>query len=324
VISVFKKNDLVNFILLLPYAIVLRLYSFLEPNAYVPGDQDSFLSSWLLGDVVSSPLAQAIVAILLLYGQAILINMLTTEHRIYRIPSALSGMVYILIMSSVPVFQQLTPALIGMSFVILSTFSVFNTYKKQSAKTAIFNAALSAAFAVLIYPPYALLVISFMMGLAALISFDWKSKLQFIFGFGVVFWVIGGFLYFFDVLDWSFFDQIGFVGSVGELLSSSFYEKAMLTGSLVLVVLALANYYNYRKKKGIEIRKKIDYFYWMLLTGFLSLFLFRSLELQHFLFLSLGLSIFIGLTFADLKNAFLGELAHILLIAGVFFLQFGL
>ncbi len=321
-IAIFKKNDLVNFVLLLPYAIVLRLNSLVHPVQYTVKAGDSFITTWLFESVFAAPILQAILGILLVYIHAVLINTMANAHRLHRIPSALSGMSYILLVSCIEELQVLSPALIGMTFVILATYSIFNTYKNSIANSAIFNAALSGALATLIYPPYLILVLAFMVGLGMMRSFNWKEKFQFIFGFSVVFWIVGSFLYSMDWLDWPFLDQVGISDSYRDLVAVKGGRLYILIGAIFLISVTLFNYYNYKKKKGIDIRKKIDYFYWLILSSFFVLFLFRNMELTYLIFLSLPLAIFIGMTWNNIKSSLISELIHVLILVGIFYNHF--
>jgi len=319
VITIFKKNDLLNVLLLLPYVIILRLYSLQHPQSYVVQESDSFLSNYIFSSLIPSPLTQAIIAIILVYLHAILINTIVNKHRIYQRPSSLAGMTYILLLGCLPEFQQLTPALIGMTFLILTVFSVFNTYKQANAVMAITNSALNAAIASLLYPPYSIIIIALVVGLGMLRSFGFKEKLQFLTSWLVVFWIFGSLLFFLGLLDWGFWNQIGLVGSMSELSSLDNRSYFLLGGIGLLVFIVVSNYYNYRKKKEIEIRKKIDFFYWMLLMGFFSLLLFKNLTTQHLVFLCLPIAVFISMSWLILKQTAYAEILHFSLLGLIFY-----
>ncbi|MFT4567042.1 MAG: hypothetical protein ACI9FN_002005 [Saprospiraceae bacterium] len=318
-ITIFKKNDLLNVLLLLPYTILLRLYSLVNPQAYQVQDSDSFLSTYIFSNLITSPITQAIVAIALVYGHALLINHVVNKNRIYQRPSSLAGMTYILLVSCIQEFQQLTPALIGLSFLILTVFSIFNTYKQTNAVKAITNSALNASVASIVYPPYSIIIVALLIGLGILRSFGTKEKLQFLTSWFVMLWVFGSFLFFLGVLDWGFWNQVGLVGTLSELWSLDQNSYVLLGVTAVLIFIVISNYYNYKKKKAIEIRKKIDFFYWMLLMGFVSLLLFKNLESQHLIVLCMPIAVFVSMSWLLIRQPGYAEIFHFSALGLIFY-----
>ncbi len=322
-INVFRKNDLANIILLLPYTIVLRIHSILHPVAYTAKDVDSILIKWFF-DTVSAPLTQSIIAIVLIFGQAILINSLGNGHRLYRTPNALAGMFYILLVSSIPDLQILSPALIGITFILIAVFYIFKTYKMTVAATSIFNAALASAIAAIIYPPYFIAIVAIFMGLTMMRNFKLIERIQFMVGYGVLLWIFGVLLFYYDLLSAQTFSFLSFPGAMIEITWLDQKTLWTLGSVLFLVFLSLVNYYNFVKKKGIDVRKKISFFYWLLACSLIALIFFQGLSYQHFFFVATSFAVFLAMTTLLIRNRLLSELLHLFLLVGVFYLQFGL
>jgi len=322
VITIFRKNDVLNFFLLLPYAVVLRLYSLWHPQPYTVLTEDTIVTQWLFS-LLESPLLQSIIAIILVFGQAILINVLANNHRLHRLPTALAGMIYILMVSCIKEFQVLTPALIGLTFILISIFNVFNTYKLANASASIFNATFSGAVATILYPPYAVILFALFVGFAMIRNFSAKERIQFLIGFGVLFWIVGAFLFFFNILDWGVFENITMPGALFDFWqiggNNLWYSLGV---AALLIFISLLNYYNYMKKKVIDIRKKIDFFYWLMLSSFLSLLFFKHLSFQHYLFPIVSLSIFLSMSVLLVRNKALVELLHLVLVGIILYSQF--
>ena len=312
---------MVNILLLLPYTVLLRIHSLIHPVAYSPTTLDTPLSKWFF-DLVSLPLVQSIIAILLVFGQAIFINLLANNHRLHRLPSALAGMCYVLIVSAIPEFMYLTPALLGTSFILIAIFSVFNTYKLSNAAKSIFNAAICSSAAALIYPPFLFAVLAIFIGLAMMRNFRMIERIQFMLGFGVLVWIVAAFFFFFDLFSIDFFSMISVRKAITQYSWSNLVLMIPLGIIGLLVLISLLNYYNFMKKKGIDIRKKIDFFYWLLLCSLLSALLFAGLGHQHYIFAAISLSLFMSMAVLLVRNVFLVELIHFLVIIGVFYYQF--
>lgn len=320
-ISVFRNNDVLNIFLLLPYAILLRISSLVHPVAYQGHEMDTILMEWFFA-IIPSPVIQSILAIILVFSQGIIINLIANNHRLHRLPSALSGMVYIMLASALPEFQQLTPALIGMTFVLIAILNVFRTYNLNIAAKNIFNAALASSVAAMCYLPYISIILALFIGLSMMRNFKLKEKLQFLVGYGVSFWIVGSFLYFLGYFKLSLFQHIDFPGSISSFYAASSNSWISLGVVVLFLLVALLNYYNFMKKKGIDIRKKIDFFYWLLLCGFLALILFKDAGFQLYFFLITPLALFLSMGIMMVRNIALAELFHLFALAGIFYLHF--
>ena len=320
-ISVFRNNDVINIFLLLPYAILLRIHSLIYPVAYEGHAMDTFLMTWLY-NIISSPLIQSILAILLVFTQGILINLIANNHRLHRLPSALSGMVYVLLASITPEFLQLTPALIGMTFVLIAILNVFKTYNQSLAVKSIFNSALASSVAAMCYIPYISVIIALFIGLSMMRNFKFKEKLQFVTGYGVAFWIVGSFLYFTGYFTIDFWDFIAFPGSISSFYSKTSTSWISLGIIVVFVLIALLNYYNFMKKKGIDIRKKIDFFYWLMLCSLLALVIFKDVGFQLYFFLMTPLALFLSMGIIMVRKIALLELLHFFAVIAIFYVHF--
>ncbi len=320
-VSLFRNNDVINFLLLVPYAVILRLYSLITPVAYLPSSDDTIVTTWIF-TLISNPFLQSIIAILLVFSHALMINIMANNYRVHRLPTALAGMIYIFLASCIKELQVLTPALIGLTFILIAVFNVFKTYKLTRATPNIFNASFSCALATIIYPPFIVLTIAFFAGFLSMRNFSFKERIQFIIGFGILFWIAGAFLFAYDALNWTFWDYLSVPGIFAGFTTKAgnFWINLGISGLLIIVV--LINYYNYMKKKVIDIRKKIDFFYWLLLCAFLSLFLFQPLDAQHYLILAVSLSVFLSMSLLLIKNKVLAELLHLIGLVAVFYFQF--
>ncbi len=322
-INIFKKNDVVNIFLLLPYTIILRLYSLIHPTAYQVTELDPIWLGWFF-DLVNSPIIQSVIAILLIFAQAVVINLLGNRHHIFRMPSALGGMFYIIMISAIPELQVLSPALIGVSFLLASIYNVFNTYKQTIAASSIFNAALFSAIAAIIYPPFVIAMISIFIGLSMMRNFKAVERIQFVIGFGVMIWIVGVLFFYYDLFDSStFFDNIVPLGLISEIDFKDSKTLWVAGVSSFLILLSFGNYYSYVKKKGIDVRKKIGFFYWLLVSALLALLIFKFIDYQHFYYLALSLALFVSMAVLLIKNTALSELIHLFLLGGIYYYQFG-
>jgi len=231
-------------------------------------------------------------------------------------------MVYILLASAVPQLQYLSPALIGATFIIIAAFQVFNTYKLNAATVFIFNAALTSCLAAFIYPPFTLVVLGIFIGLATLRNFSLVERAQFLIGYVAVLWILSALYFYIDKLDITDLSFSNFPGVVRDLEYTLSHKNIIVLVYLALVFVVLLNYYNYVKKKGIDVRKKIAFFYWLMICSFLSLFIYLGIDLQHMVFLAIPLAFFLSMSLLMVRQIFLLEVMHLCIIVGLMYYQF--
>jgi len=317
-ISIFRKNEVVNVFLLLPYAIILRLHSLLHPQAYIVQENDPIFVR-VLFDFIDDPLLQSILGVILVFTHGVLINLLANNHRIHRIPSALSGMVYILLASIALPFQILSPVLIATTFILIAVHQIFRTYKITVASKKIANAAFASAMASMIYPPYILFSVVGFVGLGMMRNFKWVERLQYMIGYLLIYWMVGAFLFFLGLLNWDFLSYFEAPGIVTTIAYTSPRAQIILGAIFITLFILLLNYYNFMKKKGIDIRKKIDFFYWLLLCSFLAVFIFPSIGYTHLYFVMISASIFISMLLMMIKHTALAEVLYLCIVITIFY-----
>lgn len=317
-IELFRKNDISSMILLLPFTVVMRLYSLIYPTSYQPLEHTGYFSEWFFNHFIDYPIFQAIIAIVLIYFQAVLINISTNNNKIFYNQNGIPGYLYILFTSMFVGQQTLSPAIIAMTFVLFASLSVFNVYKKNEATKPIFNAAIYLTIATVIYPPCLFLLLAHFIEIFVLRSMSIKEILQFAFGIGVLYWIIGSALFYFGHLSSDMFFNLDFFGSSSLLIPKSINESWPLALIIISVVTVLSSQYGYMKKKGIESRKKIDFYFWVMLFSFFTLFFYASIDFSILVFLALPLAILISMNLIDQKNIYRTELINLLLLSTAF------
>jgi len=145
VLGFFRTNQITANFLLILYVIVARSAIFVFPQDWEP------VSSGLFSDAVyrlvgTSGLWPAIWAAMLVFVQAVLVNALVAKFRIANEITYFPGVFYVLLSSCIPEFHYLSPALMANTFYILAFYELFDTYKKLSAASWLFNLGLWRLF----------------------------------------------------------------------------------------------------------------------------------------------------------------------------------
>jgi len=194
VLALFRTNQFVANILLLLYAVVVRGSVFIHSETVAlsqPGIFSKLLYQWLPPNSIEG----FAVATILVFIQAVILNIAVGKNRIANEISLLPGMFYVLLSSAFSEFLYLSPLILANTFYIIVLMELFSTYRKYSAAGAIFNIGLWAGVASLFYGSYLFLFILGMAGLAILRSFKLKEQLMAISGLLVPYILTGTYFF---------------------------------------------------------------------------------------------------------------------------------
>ena len=293
-IEIFRRNLFVNSILLLPYVFILRLNTVLHPVGFTLGESANVFQKSIFF-TLTDPLAQNIFANLLIFCQALLINHLYLKNRLSKNATLFPGLFYIIFITLIDENNLLAPILIANTFIILAVLNVLETYKLPQAKVYIFNTGFILAMASLFYSPYFAFILFGVISLLQLRSFKIAEKLQFFIGFGVPYFLLFTYRYWFGI---SFVDL--------DFINEIFFRIPKF------------------RTESIQAQKKIDIFYWVLLFCLISFFIFNTPGLHHILSIAFPLSVLIGCLVSDAKRTVTLEIVHILVVSLIFITQFKL
>ena len=321
VLALFRTNQFVANILLLLYAVVVRGSVFIHSETVTlsqPGIFSKLLYQWLPPNSIEG----FAVATILVFIQAVILNIAVGKNRIANEISLLPGMFYVLLSSAFSEFLYLSPLILANTFYIIVLMELFSTYRKYSAAGAIFNIGLWAGVASLFYGSYLFLFILGMAGLAILRSFKLKEQLMAISGLLVPYILTG--TYFFLTDNFSEFwqnqirDTFGFFDLEGTA-DLIFYIKMGLLGLMLLTF--ISSYNNYTKKKNIQQQKYINVLFTGLLLSTLPFLFQANIQLDHLLILSPTAGILLSFNFQNARPP-IAESIHLLLLIGLLILQF--
>ncbi len=323
-LSLFRQNLFFNSLLLLPYTIIIRIHSLIYPDSYKSAEIEGWLNWTFFEWVKDLPILQSILAILLIFLQAVTINYIVNRHRLSLRPNLFPGVIYILLVSISKECLYLNPVLFANIFFLLAVVNLFKTYRIAQVSTSIFNSAFFIAIASLFYLPVLLYLLPCFIALFMLRSFRIKERMQYILG-AITALYLSFSIFFYSGLHTSFF-QLYFSKNLALPSVSEIQLKAMIPLGLIVVALIVVttNYYSLRKKKSIQSQRKIDILYWFLLFSPLMLLLWHRIDSFGLLLVSMPLSILIGMILYRIKNQVVAELIHFIALAAIFVTHFGL
>lgn len=321
-LSIFRTNQILTGILLLPY--VLLLYASVLFVPQVSSDPESYgiLSEFIYNWLGDRTLMSNIVAGLLLWLQSFMINFISLRHRLQNELNLLPGLFYIFLCSCIPDFLYLSPILMGNTFFIIALAQIMESYKKTAVAEKIFNVGFWLGVAGLFYFSFNILIIWGIIGVGLLRGFRVNEILQVVSGLIVVLLLAGTIYYWngdFDVfLSKQFTSNLSF-WDFGSKLDYSIWIKGGIIA--LLVIIAFFSFSKFVSKRIMQVQRKISVIYRALFVILITLLFQAGISIEHLLMFMVPLSFFMSIYFTDMKRS-LAETLHLILLVAVLVFQF--
>jgi hypothetical protein len=268
VIAIFKQKSPGNVAVLLLFGLLLKLPLFLYPKNIVASQVDGRLYQWLVSSLPSGNAASySVIAFILLYTQALMINYLVNEYRMISKGTYLPAMAYLLITSLLPEWNYFSSPMLANSFIIWIFIYLFKLYNSNNARAEIYNIGLIAGITSYIYFPSAAFAICVLLGLMILKPFRLNEIVLFILG--------GTTPYYFHVVYLFLFSQLNFANFFPHVSVKvpAIKNSIWLAGSISLLTIPflIGGYYVqvHLRRMLIQVRKN-----WSILLLYLLLAFF--------------------------------------------------
>jgi hypothetical protein len=322
VLNIFRTNQIITGILLLPYAVLLYSSVFILDSTPPIIENSGIFSDWVLTKLAGNTLLSNIIAIVLLCLQSFMINAIALKHRLQNEFTLFPGLFYILLCCLLPDFLYLSPVLMGNTFFIIALGQILECYKKNSVSDRIYIVGFWLGIAGLFYFSFNLLIFWAIVGLSSLRAFRINEVFQVLFGLLTVFVLVGTYHFWFGQLDffwqkqfsdnftfWGFDDTEGyFVWIKGGLIAFLVAASALLSGSFM-------------NKKVMQVQKKITVLVRSLFIITLTFLFQAEISTEHLLLFMVPLCFFASFFFSNMKRN-IAESLHLIILFGVLFFQY--
>jgi hypothetical protein len=319
-LQLFRTNSPVAAVILLIYAVLVRLHDFIMPSDWQPVNPNYF-SKIIYDWVGTNGFIPSLIALLLVFFQGFMLNQIITNNKMQQIPNYFPAVAYVLIASAIPEFLELHPLHFANTFFIIGISELFKSYRKYEAASQLFNVGFCIAIGSLFYFSFNALLLFAIVGLFIVRSFSLREILIIFIGFFVPFFLIGTYLFWIDSFDtfrniWANFYFLDF----NLVWEAATYAKLGLF--LFLLILSFVNFQSFYYRTNIQTQKYVSMFYWAMFTALISLIYQGNIELGHLLILTPSLAVFLGLILTKLKNKAVAEFLHLSLLIIVLILQY--
>ena len=200
-VSIFKEKSASAVFSLTVVSIGTRLF-FLQQPPVINSSSDDGLIYWVLSRLTFMPA----VAIALLYHaiiilQALRLNYALNDLRMYPRQGYTTALAYVLLTALVPVWNNLSAALVINSMVIWLLFRIMKLYNSSSPRSLVYNIGMIAGCTVLLYFPSLPVVLVSFIALAVFRPFRFNEWLILLLGILTPFYFLGGYLFWNDRLE---------------------------------------------------------------------------------------------------------------------------
>lgn len=200
-IGLLRQKNPANILVLFVTGILIRLPYFKHGDSPLVNDHSAILYTEIISWFSwfsSSPVFFNILAYLIIFIQALLLNRLINDQRMTQRSTYLPATGYLLVTTLVPEWNYFSAPLLVNLFVLLIFSGLLKLYNKEKVRAGIFNLGIYSGISVFIYFPTVVFVAWFLLGLMVMRPFRLSEWLICILGFLSPFYFFSAYLFITD------------------------------------------------------------------------------------------------------------------------------
>ncbi|MDQ6813471.1 MAG: hypothetical protein M3040_07045 [Bacteroidota bacterium] len=304
-VALFKDRSPATVFWLFILSFIVHSHFIIDVPVIPANRQDGLLSAFLNNYVA---LLNPAIIIFIYHGiviiEAVRINYLFNDHRMYSKNNFLAAMVYILLTGIFKEWSNLTPALIANFLVIWLFGRAIRLYNNPSPKTLLFNIGLLIGISILLYHPSALLILVAFFALMVVRPFIITEWVVLLMGVILPYYFLASYLYLNDQLSsiLAYLPKLG-LNIPRTIISPTFF----VTVGLILVILIFGMIYSQQESRRllIQVRKNWVVLTVMLLTTLPIPFINKGVGIESLLLWIVPASPYIAKGFLGPKTNFI-------------------
>lgn len=322
-IRLFCSNNNLALAVLLVYALLLRLpVLFLSPpeiqtldEAFNQAPLSQWVLRWFVKDGFILPWIHYLLGTAIVYGQAVLLNTILFEHKVFRDATFLPSLLYVLLASCLPHFLYLSGPMIAASPLIWAYKVQFNSFKASKAYNQAFTTGWLCALAAMFYAPFLVFFLFAFLSWTSIRPFILREYAILLIGFLFPLYAIVSISYFRErLMEWASMQFGGFAQLPQWVGSFHWTQLLILLSLLLMTLLSLWSVQRLMFKSVIQIRIYLRLFIYTLPLAFIAIALAAAYEFTHFFILALPLAALFIEFLKGLKRPYIAELIHVILL----------
>lgn len=302
-IRFFRSSFPAQYIVIGLIGLMLWGKSFVQPPPMPAPEGPVPLYSLLFFLLSGIPHLAVLVGFLLVFAETWWLNILLNKHELVLKNSSLASLVFIIMMSSSPLYLTTHPLNICMLCLIIIINNLMLSYNRADDLDLIYSSGFFTAIGSLVYFPFLLMLIIIPVSFILFRSGKWREQAAAIIGFITPFIFLSVYYFLTDQLK----DQ---VGSYKKMFSSFFFYPIhlhtddWLIGISTLVLAIWGFYYllSGPMSKTAEIRAKTYLIVWLVLISILSVIYSTSLVVYHLIMIFPALTLMLTSAFLGIKK----------------------
>lgn len=266
-VALFKDRSPATIIWLFILSFIVHSHFIVNPPVVPNIGHDGLLSIFLLKYIANlSPVFLIFLYHAIVLIQALRLNFLFNDHRMYSKTNFLAAMVYVLLTGIFTEWSNLTPALIENLVVIWLFSKIIRLYGNTNPKALLFNIGLLIGISIVLYQPSALLILVAFFALSILRPFIITEWFVLLMGIIFPFYLVLSYLYLTDKIS----SIVTYIPSWGIniphiTVSASFF----VTIGLILILLMTGMFYSQQESRRLLIQVRKNWTMLMVMLIFL-------------------------------------------------------
>lgn len=307
-VFLFRDKSDINLIFLLVLSVLVHFHVWSHPPLVVANESDGLLSYILIHHVKPlNSLALIILFHVIVLSQAVRINILLSQFKMFQQISYLPAFTYIMLTALFPYWDVISAGLIANSLVIWILVKLFKLYDQTQPKTLEFNMGLIVGVSILLYEPIAILIPVVLFAVAIIRPFKLPEWLVLLMGIILPYYFLFTFLfltnqantfrYFLPKLNWK-----------NPLVQP---ELNVILALVVIGVQLIAGFYHWQQQQLrfiIQVRKYWGVLFLVLILAFFQPIIFSAQALYASAILITPLACFISFAFTTPKRLLMPNL----------------
>jgi hypothetical protein len=319
VVFLFRDKSVINLLFLAILSLVVHLHFFFLPTVAFIAESDGLFSLLLQRYFtgINTPFLFILYLVTLLV-QAIRLNMLLIELKMFPKSGYTVGMTYILLSGLIAPWCAITPALFANFLLIWLFIKITRLYNQPNPKNTLFNIGLIIGTAVVCYHPTAIMMIVVLFSLAIIRPFKLQEWFVLLMGIVLPYYFLGSWLF--------LNDQLGSLGQylphIALLVPSVKMDAVFIAAiSLILVgfVAGFICWQQFNSRLAIHIRKNWSAMLLLCMILLAVPFIFQEAGIQAAFMCIVPMSVFISNAFSFPKRLIFPNLLFWLMLGAVLY-----
>lgn len=195
-VFLFRDKSDINIVFLIILSCLVHFHIWFHPPLVVANESDGLLAQFLLHYIKPlSPLILTILFQVLILSQAIRLNILLSQFKMFSQISYLPAFTYILLTALFPYWDVISSGLVANTLVIWILVKILRLYDPSQPKTLEFNIGMLLGFSILLYEPIAILIPVVLFAVSIIRPFKLQEWLVLLMGVVLPFYFLFAFIF---------------------------------------------------------------------------------------------------------------------------------